>query len=130
MGDLAYQWRSAANLESAMEIVPQYTDILRRMLEEGFSDPLDIDAELPDEFMPPQYLQLHGRAVEHQYPRRTYTVAYKLAVIAEVEWRQDTTRIVRSKAIKLTAREQGLSPETIINWINHRKQPEPVLHPD
>lgn len=64
INQLTPSWRSAAlnnETEKAKAIVRQYQVVLRCMLELGFTQELDIDAELPDELMPPEYLKLHGR---------------------------------------------------------------------
>lgn len=55
LGRLAYAWRS--NPHDAL--VAQYQNTLRRMMRNGFDQPLDIDAELPDRLMPEEYLKLH-----------------------------------------------------------------------
>lgn len=63
--NLAPRWRSAKRKDDAQHrdaIVRQYQAILHCMLALGFTDELDIDAELPDELMPHNYLALHGRA--------------------------------------------------------------------
>lgn len=41
------------------QVVTQYRTLLRCMLELGFTAPLDVDIELPDEMMPAEYLRLH-----------------------------------------------------------------------
>ncbi|GEM_PF-1285477 len=57
---LAYLWRSV-DVDDPNEalIVEQYQRLLRQMVAEGFGGPLDIDAELPDDLMPDEYLKLH-----------------------------------------------------------------------
>lgn len=64
INELAPSWRSAkrtGETERATAIVRQYQAVLRCMIELGFKDELDIDAELPDQLLPPEYLALHGR---------------------------------------------------------------------
>jgi hypothetical protein len=58
LSDLAALWRGQKNTTAADEIVHQYQAILRCMIELGFRDSLDVDSELPDRLMPPEYLDL------------------------------------------------------------------------
>lgn len=60
LGHLAARWRSTQNTQAEAEIIRQYQSILHCMIELGFHDSLDVDAELPDEFMPAEYLALFG----------------------------------------------------------------------
>lgn len=55
LAEIAYAWRSSPN----EELVAQYQKTLRRMIRGGFTQPLDIDTELPDRLMPDEYLKLH-----------------------------------------------------------------------
>jgi hypothetical protein len=55
---LALRWRSRQNKPEAEEIIHQYQTILRCMIELGYHDSLDVDAELPDEYLPAEYLEL------------------------------------------------------------------------
>ena len=55
INQLTPSWRSAAlnnETEKAEAIVRQYQAVLRCMMELGFKQELDIDAELPDELLP------------------------------------------------------------------------------
>lgn len=64
INELAPQWRGAqrrGETQRAESVVRQYQVVLRCMLELGYTLPLDVDAELPDELMPQEYLALHGR---------------------------------------------------------------------
>lgn len=54
----AARWRSRQDTAEAEATIHQYQAILRCMIELGFRDSLDIDAELPDEYMPEEYLDL------------------------------------------------------------------------
>lgn len=58
LSTLAARWRSRQNTPEAVAIAHQYQSILRCMVELGYSDSLDVDAELPDEYMPTEYLNL------------------------------------------------------------------------
>lgn len=58
LSTLAARWRSRQDLPEAEAIVHQYQSILRCMVELGYHDSLDVDAELPDEYMPAEYLDL------------------------------------------------------------------------
>ena len=58
LSTLAARWRSRQDLPEAAAIVHQYQSILRCMVELGYHDSLDVDAELPDEDMPAEYLDL------------------------------------------------------------------------
>jgi hypothetical protein len=55
---LAARWRSRQNTDEANALVHQYQVILRCMIELGYRDSLDVDAELPDEHMPTEYFAL------------------------------------------------------------------------
>jgi hypothetical protein len=62
LGHLAARWRGTENSEEADLIVRQYQAVLRCMIELGYRDALDVDAELPDEYMPVEYLDLFNGA--------------------------------------------------------------------
>lgn len=55
---LAARWRGRQHQPEAVDIVHQYQSILRCMIELGYRDALDVDSELPDELLPPEYLDL------------------------------------------------------------------------
>jgi hypothetical protein len=59
LGRLAARWRGTNNPQEAQTLVNQYQALLRCMVELGYQDALDVDAELPDEYMPAEYLALH-----------------------------------------------------------------------
>jgi hypothetical protein len=58
LGMLAARWRSRQDKPEAADIVRQYHAILHCMIELGFREGLDAEAELPDELMPAEYLDL------------------------------------------------------------------------
>jgi hypothetical protein len=58
LGHLAARWRGTHNDEERMLLVRQYQAILRCMIELGYRSYLDVDAELPDEWMPQEYFNL------------------------------------------------------------------------
>lgn len=55
---LAAHWRGSQNQPEAPEIVRRYQSILRCMIELGYHDSLDVESELPDEFLPQEYFDL------------------------------------------------------------------------
>jgi hypothetical protein len=55
---LALAWRSCESLEEEKWIEVRYRDILRCMIQLGFNQALDMDAELPHELMPQEYFDL------------------------------------------------------------------------
>lgn len=59
LGLLAARWRSRQSKPEADEIVRQYQAILRCMIEIGYHASLDVESELPDEYLPVEYLTLH-----------------------------------------------------------------------
>jgi hypothetical protein len=61
LSNLATRWRSRQATSEAEEIVRQYRAILRCMMELGYREPLDIDSELPDQYLPEEYLVRFGR---------------------------------------------------------------------
>jgi hypothetical protein len=58
VGRLAARWRGAEDEQAAATIVREYQTTLRIMIANGFTSPLDVDAELPDALMPKEYLAL------------------------------------------------------------------------
>ena len=60
LGHLAARWRGTQDSDAAQTIVRQYQAILRCMIELGYRESLDADAELPDEYLPGEYLDLHS----------------------------------------------------------------------
>jgi len=60
VGRLAARWRGAQDPHEADALVRQYQSILLWMIELGYRDSLDVDAELPDEYLPSEYLALHS----------------------------------------------------------------------
>jgi hypothetical protein len=60
VGRLAARWRGANDPQEAEALVQQYQSVLLWMIELGYDDSLDADAELPDEYLPDAYLTLHG----------------------------------------------------------------------
>jgi hypothetical protein len=52
------RWRGSDNDEAADAIAHNYQVILRCMIELGFRQALQVEAELPDELMPQEYLDL------------------------------------------------------------------------
>jgi len=55
---LAMHWRSCDSDEEAAQIAARYQIILRTMIQLGFQDSLQVDSELPDEFLPQEYFDL------------------------------------------------------------------------
>jgi hypothetical protein len=60
VGRLAARWRGTQDPQEAEALVQQYQSILLWMIELGYRDSLDVDAELPDEYLPVEYLALHS----------------------------------------------------------------------
>ena len=60
LGKLAARWRGTHDQQEADAIVRQYQAILLWMIELGYRDSLDVDAELPDEHLPAEYLALNS----------------------------------------------------------------------
>ena len=60
LGRLAARWRGSTHPAEAEAIVSQYQAVLLWMIEMGYRDALDVDAELPDEYLPNEYLSLHS----------------------------------------------------------------------
>jgi len=60
LGTLAGMWRHAKITEDSIrqkEIVQKYHETMAQLYALGWDDALDIDAELPDEFLPEEYLR-------------------------------------------------------------------------
>ena len=55
---LAGRWRSRQQTAEEEGIIRQYQAILRCMIELGYRESLDVDSELPDEWMPAEYFAL------------------------------------------------------------------------
>jgi hypothetical protein len=53
---LAMTWRGTHQPDEARQLAHLYHTILMCMLEIGLDHPLDIDSELPTEWMPPSYI--------------------------------------------------------------------------
>ncbi|CAG0990974.1 hypothetical protein ANRL2_03186 [Anaerolineae bacterium] len=60
LGRLAARWRGTQDVQEADVLVQQYQSILLWMIELGYRDSLDVDAELPDEYLPAEYLARHS----------------------------------------------------------------------
>lgn len=60
LSELAMLWRGSDDDEEATAIVQHYQVILRCMIDLGFQQSLQVEAELPDDLMPQEYLQLFG----------------------------------------------------------------------
>jgi hypothetical protein len=60
LGHLAARWRGTENPADANNLVQQYQALLIWMIELGYQESLDADAELPDEYLPAEYLELHS----------------------------------------------------------------------
>jgi hypothetical protein len=58
LSHLAMRWRGRKDTPEADSIVRHYQAILRCMIELGYHEELYVDSELPDELMPPEYLNL------------------------------------------------------------------------
>jgi len=58
--NLAAEWRSAKqrglDIDKLDKIVADYHEVLKKMYEKGWRSSLDIECELPDEFLPDFYL--------------------------------------------------------------------------
>ena len=62
LGDLAYEWRGAYGDQAHQDrLVEEYHETMRVLYQRGWDAVLDIEAELPDEFLPEAYLRRHGR---------------------------------------------------------------------
>ena len=58
LNTLALEWRSCEDAETEKLIEIRYRDILRFMIQLGFDEALDMDAELPHALMPQEYFDL------------------------------------------------------------------------
>lgn len=58
LSKLAMRWRGSDSDEEAAAIAQHYQVILRCMIDLGFHQSLQVEAELPDELMPREYLAL------------------------------------------------------------------------
>lgn len=58
LSELAMYWRSSDDDDEAGQIVQNYQALLRCMIALGFHQSLLVEAELPDELMPQEYLDL------------------------------------------------------------------------
>lgn len=58
LSGLAMRWRGSNSDEEAEAIAHQYQVILRCMIDLGFHQSLQVEAELPDDLMPQEYLNL------------------------------------------------------------------------
>ncbi|HCR70861.1 MAG TPA: hypothetical protein DIW23_05410 [Anaerolineae bacterium] len=58
---LAMEWRGNPNRRE--EIRTEYENLVKELFLLGWDDILDFDCELPDEFMPTEYIKRHPRAV-------------------------------------------------------------------
>jgi hypothetical protein len=60
VGRLAARWRVTQDPQEAEALIQQYQSILLWMIELGYRDALDADAELPNDYLPAAYLALHS----------------------------------------------------------------------
>ena len=58
LSELAMRWRGSNSDEEAAAIAHHYQVILRCMIDLGFHQSLPVEAELPDDLMPQEYLDL------------------------------------------------------------------------
>ena len=58
LSELAMRWRGSSSDEEASVIAHHYQVILRCMIDLGFHQSLQVEAELPDDLMPQEYLDL------------------------------------------------------------------------
>jgi len=58
LSELAMRWRGSNSDEEAAAIAHHYQVILRCMIDLGFHQSLPVEAELPDDLMPQEYLAL------------------------------------------------------------------------
>lgn len=58
LNDLAPRWRGAETEELSNQIAAEYAAVLIKMVNGGFNQSLDMDAELPERLMPKEYLDL------------------------------------------------------------------------
>jgi hypothetical protein len=58
LGDLAMNFRGAkGDIQRREEIVHEYHAIISKLYQNGRNPSLDLDSELPDKFMPEEYLR-------------------------------------------------------------------------
>ena len=62
LSDLAMAFRVANSASGRTEIAEKYRNIVEQLLSIGWADLLDVESELPDEYMPTGYLGLHRRS--------------------------------------------------------------------
>jgi hypothetical protein len=62
LAHLAMYWRGSDKDEEADAIAHNYQVILRCMIDLGFHQSLQVEAELPDELMPQEYIDLFKEA--------------------------------------------------------------------
>jgi hypothetical protein len=62
LSELAMRWRGNDSDEEADAIAHNYQVILRCMIDLGFHQSLQVEAELPDELMPQEYIDLFKEA--------------------------------------------------------------------
>lgn len=58
LSELAMRWRGSSSDEEAAAIAHHYQVILRCMIDLGFHQSLQVEAELPNDLMPQEYLDL------------------------------------------------------------------------
>ena len=56
IGDLAAKWRGCATLECRDRIFREYHMTMKKLYDLGWDSSLDIESELPNEFLPEEYL--------------------------------------------------------------------------
>jgi hypothetical protein len=62
LSELAMRWRGNDSDEEADAIAHNYQVILRCMIDLGFHQSLQVEAELPDELLPQEYIDLFKEA--------------------------------------------------------------------
>jgi hypothetical protein len=65
LAKLAAKWRGT----KSAKIIEQYHDVMNTLMELGWDDTLDMDAELPEEHMPKQYIERHPLLENEQIDR-------------------------------------------------------------
>jgi len=95
LSDLAYEWRGSND----QKLIAAYQKKLRAMMKDGYTDVLDAESELPDEYMPRAYLLMHRPSVlkAEKDKQRPMTMQYftKQAVLStrkQIQSRTPTTR--------------------------------------
>jgi hypothetical protein len=62
LGDLAMEWRGMnRGIEGQREILAEYHAVMEKLYQLDWDDLLDVDAELPDAFMPAEYRRRHPK---------------------------------------------------------------------